>query len=87
LILQQLLQADPRAHRLSSLDPNHDPAPGVALCDRELYQGPALVFPAAVSCGIVIGGIEIILNLEADRTEHMVGYRIMNRAHAFWRRR
>ena len=34
--------------------------------------------------GLVIGGIEIILNLEADRTEHMVGYRIMNRAHAFW---
>ena len=39
-----------------------------------------LLFPV----GIVIGGIEIILNLEADRTEHMVAYRIMNRAHAFW---
>jgi MFS family permease len=39
-----------------------------------------LLFPV----GIVIGGIEIILNLEADRTEHSIGHRIMNRAHAFW---
>jgi len=39
-----------------------------------------LLFPV----GIVIGGIEIILNLEADRTEHLIGHRIMNRAHAFW---
>src|SRR5690606_35978565 len=30
------------------------------------------------------GGIEIILNLEAVRTEHMIDHRIMNRAHAFW---
>ncbi len=29
----------------------HDPALGVALCDRELCQGPAVVFPAAVSGG------------------------------------
>jgi MFS family permease len=39
-----------------------------------------LLFPA----GLAIGGIEIILNLEADRTEHLIGHRIMNRAHAFW---
>lgn len=39
-----------------------------------------MLFPA----GLVIGCIEIILNLEADRVEHAVGYRIMNRAHAFW---
>ncbi len=39
-----------------------------------------LLFPA----GIVIGAIEIVLNVEADRTEHMLGRRIMNRAHAFW---
>lgn len=39
-----------------------------------------LLFPA----GLFIGGVEIILNLEADRTEHLVGRRIMNRAHAFW---
>ncbi|MEQ1769328.1 MAG: MFS transporter [Devosia sp.] len=39
-----------------------------------------LLFPV----GLAIGCIEIILNLEADRTEHLVGHRIMNRAHAFW---
>ncbi|WP_417309104.1 MFS transporter [Devosia sp.] len=39
-----------------------------------------LLFPV----GLLIGGIEIILNLEADRTEHQLGHRIMNRAHAFW---
>jgi MFS family permease len=47
-------------------------------------EGPLSFFLLLFPVGIVIGGIEIILNLEADRTEHMVGYRIMNRAHAFW---
>jgi MFS family permease len=47
-------------------------------------DGPLSFFVLLFPVGIVIGGIEIILNLEADRTEHMVGYRIMNRAHALW---
>ena len=47
-------------------------------------DGPLAFFLLLFPVGIVIGGIEIILNLEADRTEHMIGYRIMNRAHAFW---
>ena len=46
--------------------------------------GPLSFFLLLFPVGIVIGGIEIILNLEADRTEHMIGHRIMNRAHAFW---
>lgn len=46
--------------------------------------GPLAFFALLVPVGLVIGGIEIILNLEADRTEHMIGRRIMNRAHAFW---
>ena len=46
--------------------------------------GPLPFFLLLFPVGIAIGGIEIILNLEADRTEHMIGYRIMNRAHAFW---
>ena len=46
--------------------------------------GPLSFFLLLFPVGIVIGGIEIILNLEADRTEHMIGRRIMNRAHAFW---
>src|SRR5271165_2997868 len=47
-------------------------------------RGPLAFFLLLFPAGLAIGGIEIILNLEADRTEHMVGYRIMNRAHAFW---
>jgi MFS family permease len=46
--------------------------------------GPIAFFLLLVPVGLVIGGIEIILNLEADRTEHMIGWRIMNRSHAFW---
>jgi len=46
--------------------------------------GPLAFFLLLVPVGLVIGGIEIILNLEADRTEHRIGHRIMNRAHAFW---
>jgi MFS family permease len=47
-------------------------------------RGPLSFFLLLFPVGLVIGGIEIILNLEADRTEHMIGHRIMNRAHAFW---
>ncbi len=46
--------------------------------------GPLAFFLLLLPAGLVIGCIEIIINLEADRTEHMVGHRIMNRAHAFW---
>ena len=38
--------------------------------------GPLAFFLLLFPVGIVIGGIEIILNLEADRTEHMIGHRI-----------
>ena len=47
-------------------------------------DGPLAFFLLLLPVGLVIGGIEIILNLEADRTEHQIGHRIMNRAHAFW---
>ena len=49
-----------------------------------LAQGPLAFFLLLLPVGIAIGGIEIILNLEADRTEQVIGRRIMNRAHAFW---
>ena len=45
---------------------------------------PAVLFVLLLPAGLIIGCIEIILNLEADRVEHAVGYRIMNRSHAFW---
>lgn len=46
--------------------------------------GALALFLLLLPVGLVIGGIEIILNLEADRVEHALGHRIMNRAHAFW---
>jgi MFS family permease len=45
---------------------------------------PLLLFLALIPAGLTIGCIEIILNLEADRVEHAIGRRIMNRSHAFW---
>src|SRR6478609_7473906 len=49
-----------------------------------LAPNPYWFFVLLLPVGLTLGCIEIILNLEADRTEHMVGRRIMNRAHAFW---
>ena len=46
--------------------------------------GPLALFLLLLPVGLVIGAVEIILNLEADRVEHAEGTRIMNRAHAFW---
>ncbi len=47
-------------------------------------EGPLMFFLFLVPVGLVIGAIEIILNIEADRVEHAIGRRIMSRAHAFW---
>ena len=45
---------------------------------------PLALFFLLMPVGMVIGCVEIIVNTEADRTEHLLGYRIMNRSHAFW---
>ena len=45
---------------------------------------PAMLFALLVPVGVTIGCVEIMLNAEADRTEHLLGRRIMNRSHAFW---
>ncbi len=45
---------------------------------------PLTFFLLLMPVGLTIGCIEIIINLEADRVEHAIGRRIMNRAHAFW---
>ncbi len=60
------------------------PLLAVAYAIASFAPGPLPFFLLLLPVGLIIGGIEIILNLEADRTEHMVGRRIMNRAHAFW---
>ena len=49
-----------------------------------LAPNPLTLFILLIPVGLVIGSIEMIINTEADRTEHLVGRRIMNRAHAFW---
>ncbi|WDR01871.1 MFS transporter [Devosia algicola] len=49
-----------------------------------LAPGPLALFLLLVPTGLLIGVIEIVLNLEADRTEHALGRRIMNRSHGFW---
>ena len=46
--------------------------------------GPLSLFLLLVPVGLMIGATEIIINVEADRTEALVGRRIMNRAHSFW---
>ncbi len=47
-------------------------------------QGPLALFLILLPAGLLIGAIEVVVNLEADRVEHREGRRIMNRAHAFW---
>ncbi|GHA22723.1 MFS transporter [Devosia pacifica] len=49
-----------------------------------LASGPLQFFLLLLPVGMCIGAIELIINLEADRTEALLGRRIMNRAHAFW---
>lgn len=60
------------------------PLLGFAEVGATLAPGPELFFASLLIAGLAIGAIEIIVNLEADRTEHMLGRRIMNRSHAFW---
>jgi MFS family permease len=45
---------------------------------------PVEFFFSLLFGGLAVGAIEVVLNLEADRVENKLGYRIMNRAHAFW---
>jgi MFS family permease len=47
-------------------------------------QGTLALFLILVPAGLLIGAIEVVVNLEADRVEHQEGRRIMNRSHAFW---
>ncbi|MER9686847.1 MFS transporter [Mesorhizobium sp. M0139] len=46
--------------------------------------GPLALFLMLFPVGLMIGSVEIILNVESDRTEFLLKRRIMNRAHSFW---
>ena len=47
-------------------------------------SGPVVLFLCLVPAGLCVGLVEVVVNVEADRVEHQLGRRIMNRAHAFW---
>jgi len=49
-----------------------------------LVLQPVYFFLILIPAGIAIGCIEIVINVEADRTEALVKRRIMNRSHSFW---
>jgi MFS family permease len=46
--------------------------------------GALSLFLCLLPAGLLVGAIELVVNLEADRVEHQSDRRIMNRAHAFW---
>lgn len=60
------------------------PVLGLSETLATLATDPWFFFFALVIAGVAVGVIEIIVNVEADRTEHAIGKRIMNRSHAFW---
>lgn len=49
-----------------------------------LSSGPLGLFVTLLAVGLVIGAVEVVINVEADRLEHLMGRRVMNRCHAFW---
>jgi MFS family permease len=60
------------------------PLLGIFYAIASFAPNPLWFFVLLLPVGLVMGAIENILNLEADRTEHLIGRRVMNRAHAFW---
>lgn len=45
---------------------------------------PLHFFFMLIPAGVAIGCLEIVINVEADRTEALLERRIMNRSHSFW---
>lgn len=60
------------------------PTMGLFLSLASLAPSIELFALALFFAGFAIGALEIVLNLEADRAEHLLGRRVMSRAHAFW---
>ncbi len=56
----------------------------IVLATASHAPGPLALFAILLCAGLVIGAIEVVVNVEADRTEHLLGRRVMNRCHAFW---
>ena len=80
-----LRHAAHRADRVPPVAPGGHPADGGGRSRVAVHApDPLAFFLLLLPVGLMIGSIEIILNVEADRTEALVGRRIMNRAHSFW---
>ena len=60
------------------------PMLGLAEVAVALAHSPIAFFLFFGIGGLAIGAVEILVNLEADRTEHLIKRRIMNRSHAMW---
>ena len=60
------------------------PAVALMMASAAFAGSPLFMFASLFAAGMVIGCVEIVINVEADRVEYQVGKRIMNRAHAFW---
>lgn len=59
---------------------------GASICYAivPLLPNALLVVPVFFISGILAGALEINVNLETDRHEALLGYRIMSRAHGMW---
>ena len=60
------------------------PAAPIFIAIASHMDSPIGMFTALFGAGLVIGCVETIVNLEADRIEFQMKRRIMNRSHAFW---
>lgn len=60
------------------------PGLALAMAAASFASSPAMLFALLFIAGLTIGAIEVVINVEADRTEHALGRRVMNRCHAFW---
>lgn len=59
---------------------------GASICYAVVPLLPSAVFvvPVFFVAGVFAGALEINVNLETDRHEALLGYRIMSRAHGMW---
>ena len=60
------------------------PCVTIAYALASYMHSPLALFAVLFLAGLCIGCIETVVNVEADRVEHQMGRRIMNRSHAFW---
>jgi MFS family permease len=76
----------PKLERLGARNVLLTLLPGVALVYAVACHmaSPLTLFAALFVAGMCIGCVETVVNVEADRVEHQMGRRIMNRSHAFW---